>query len=296
MTRENFLTSYQQQIEAALERVLPPADRAPCRLHEAMRYSALAPGKRIRPVLVYATGAAFGAALRQLDGSAVAVELIHAYSLIHDDLPAMDDDDLRRGRPTCHRAYDEATAILAGDALQALAFHVLAADRGAAISPARRLRMVEVLADASGSFGMAGGQAIDLGAVGKKIGLEELENMHRHKTGALIRASVKLGYLASGADDAPMEQKLDRYATCIGLAFQVQDDILDIEGSTEVLGKPQGSDEDRDKPTYPHLLGMAAAKATALRLCDEALECLQPLGSSGDNLRWIANYIVKRDR
>jgi geranylgeranyl pyrophosphate synthase len=296
MARDEFLTTYQQQIQTALDRWLPPADHEPSRLHDAMRYSVLAPGKRIRPVLVYATGEAFGAGLRQLDSSAVAVELIHAYSLIHDDLPAMDDDDLRRGRPTCHRAYDEATAILAGDALQALAFHVLATDRESAISAARRLRMIEVLAHGSGSYGMAGGQAIDLAAVGKKITLEQLENMHRHKTGALIRASVELGYLASGADDPQLEQRLERYATCIGLAFQVQDDILDVEGSTEVLGKPQGSDEDRDKPTYPNLLGMAEAKATALRLCDEALECLQPLGASGDNLRWIANYIVKRDR
>ncbi|MBI5618113.1 MAG: (2E,6E)-farnesyl diphosphate synthase [Gammaproteobacteria bacterium] len=296
MARDAILPTYQNQIKAALERWLPPSDREPCRLHEAMRYSTLAPGKRIRPVLVYATGEAFGSDLRRLDSSAVAVELIHAYSLIHDDLPAMDDDDLRRGRPTCHRAFDEATAILAGDALQALAFRVIAADRDSAISPARRLRMIEVLADASGSLGMAGGQAIDLAAVGQKISLEQLENMHRHKTGALIRASVELGYLASGADDAAIERKLERYATCIGLAFQVQDDILDVEGSTEVLGKPQGSDEDRDKPTYPNLLGMAEAKATAQRLCDEALACLESLGASGDNLRWIANYIVKRDR
>ena len=280
----------------ALERFLPPANQPPTRLHEAMRYAALAPGKRIRPVLAYATGEALGVSLALLDPAAAAVEFIHAYSLIHDDLPAMDDDDLRRGRPTCHRQFDEATAILAGDALQALAFEALLHDSARGLSDACRLAMVQVLAQASGSRGMAGGQALDLSAVGKKLSLAELENMHKHKTGALIRASVKLGLLASGSSDTDLDQRLERYATCIGLAFQVQDDILDVEGATEVIGKPQGSDADRDKPTYPNLLGTEQAKATARQLCDDAIACLAPLGARGETLAMIARFIVKRDR
>lgn len=294
-TLDQRLAPLRARADAALDRFLPRADEAPRRLHEAMRYAVLAPGKRIRPVLTYATGAALDVALEQLDPAAVAVELIHAYSLIHDDLPAMDDDDLRRGRPTCHRQFDEATAILAGDALQALAFESLL-DTRAALPAACRLAMVATLAEASGSRGMAGGQALDLGAVGKRLTLAELENMHKHKTGALIRASVRLGLLASGNDDGDLARGLDTYATCIGLAFQVQDDILDVEGATEVIGKPQGSDADRDKPTYPNLLGMDEAKATAKRLCDEALASLAPLGARGDTLAMIANFIVKRDR
>ena len=295
-TLEQRLAPLQARTNDALDRFLPPAGQAPQRLHEAMRYSVMAPGKRIRPVLTYATGAAFGVALEMLDPAAVAVELIHAYSLIHDDLPAMDDDDLRRGRPTCHRQFDEATAILAGDALQALAFESLLHDSARALPSACRLAMVQVLAHASGSHGMAGGQALDLSAVGKRLSLEQLENMHKHKTGALIRASVKLGLLASGSEDQDLDSRLERYATCIGLAFQVQDDILDVEGATEVIGKPQGSDADRDKPTYPNLLGMDEAKATARRLCDEAIESLAPLGPRGDTLRMIADFIVRRDR
>ena len=293
---EQHLAPLKTRADAALERALPAASQAPTRLHEAMRYAVLAPGKRIRPVLTYATGQALGVALDVLDAAAVAVELIHAYSLIHDDLPAMDDDDLRRGRPTCHRQFDEATAILAGDALQALAFESLLNKASAPLPSACRLAMVEVLAHASGSRGMAGGQALDLAAVGKTLTLDELENMHKHKTGALIRASVKLGLLASGNDDHDLEQRLERYATCIGLAFQVQDDILDVEGATEIIGKPQGSDADRDKPTYPNLLGMTAAKATARRLCEEAITSLAPLGARGATLAMIADFIVKRDR
>ena len=295
-TLEQRLAPLQARTNDALDRFLPPAGQAPQRLHEAMRYSVMAPGKRIRPVLTYATGAALGVALEMLDPAAVAVELIHAYSLIHDDLPAMDDDDLRRGRPTCHRQFDEATAILAGDALQALAFESLLHDSARALPGACRLAMVQVLAHASGSHGMAGGQALDLSAVGKRLSLEQLENMHKHKTGALIRASVKLGLLASGSEDQDLDSRFERYATCIGLAFQVQDDILDVEGATEVIGKPQGSDADRDKPTYPNLLGMDEAKATARRLCDEAIESLAPLGPRGDTLRMIADFIVRRDR
>ncbi len=296
MSLDATLTLYQAQISAALERALPAATLAPTRLHEAMRYAVLGPGKRVRPVLVYATGQVFGCPLARLDSSAVAVELIHAYSLVHDDLPAMDNDDLRRGRPTCHRAYDEATAILAGDALQALAFFVLANDRALDELGSRPLEMLRVLADASGSVGMAGGQAIDLAAVGQRISLPELETMHLHKTGALIRASVHLGYLAGGGNSTAHQARLDSYARNVGLAFQVQDDILDVEGATGTIGKPQGSDQDRDKPTYPNLLGMAAAKDTARRLCADAIDALDCFGSSADPLRSLAEYIVKRDR
>ena len=296
MNFDDLLKAHQTRAERALDRWLPAAAREPARLHEAMRYAVLGPGKRVRPVLVYATGQALEADLDLLDSSAAAVEFIHAYSLVHDDLPAMDDDDLRRGRPTCHRAYDEATAILAGDALQALAFHALANDERLRVPPQRRVEMLALLAEASGSLGMAGGQAIDLAAVGKKLTIETLENMHLHKTGALIRASVRLGFMAAGGVDAAAERALDVYARSIGLAFQVHDDILDVEGVTEVIGKPQGSDIDRDKPTYPNLLGMAEAKATARRLCDEAVDSLADFGVGADTLRELARYIVDRDR
>ncbi len=296
MTLESALARFQAQSEAALDHWLPALQSPPETLHAAMRYAVLGPGKRIRPVLVYATGEIFGTLPRELDSGAVAVELIHAYSLVHDDLPAMDNDDLRRGRPTCHRAFDEATAILAGDALQALAFHVLAADDRLTCSPETRLEMLKVLAIASGSLGMAGGQAIDLAAVGKQLTLDQLEMMHVYKTGALIRASVQLGFLASAQTDQDHAQRLDRYARSIGLAFQVQDDILDVEGTTETIGKPQGSDQNRDKPTYPNLLGMERAKATAAQLCRDAIEALDCFGASADTLRSIATYIVQRDR
>jgi farnesyl diphosphate synthase len=262
----------------------------------AMRHGVLAGGKRLRPFLVIESAALFGVHPESAVPAAAALELVHCYSLVHDDLPAMDDDDLRRGRPTCHRAFDEATAILAGDALQALACEVLALDPGLTVSAEQRLRMITVLAQSSGSVGMAGGQAIDLEAVGKKISLAELENMHLHKTGALIRASVRLGFLAGGGTDTALAERLDTYSRCIGLAFQVQDDILDVEGHTEVIGKPQGSDQDRDKPTYPNLLGMTEAKATAQRLCDEALNALAVFDERANTLRDLARYIVKRDR
>ena len=293
---DKILRAFQSEVDAALEDSLPPADREPTRLHEAMRYAALGPGKRIRPVLVYATGEAFNTPIARLHASAVAVELIHAYSLIHDDLPAMDDDDLRRGRPTCHKQFDEAIAILAGDALQALAFSVIAHDTRSQITPARQVEMLRALADASGSAGMAGGQAIDLASVGSQLTIGELEKMHLYKTGALIRVSVKLACLASGIDDLDVVTRLDRYAQCIGLAFQVHDDILDVEGETAIIGKPQGSDSEQNKPTYPQILGMQEAKDTAQRLCEEARECLVPLGPAADTLRKIASYIVSRDR
>jgi farnesyl diphosphate synthase len=290
------LQVYQACVESALDKWLPNPSIQPQHLHEAIRYAVLGDGKRIRPVLVYATGEAFGLELKNLDGPACAVEMIHAYSLIHDDLPAMDNDDLRRGRQTCHKAFDEATAILAGDALQALAFHVLAHDDAIIVEAKQRLRMIDILAQASGSRGMAGGQAIDLTSVGKKLSITELENMHIHKTGALIRASVELGALAMQNIDAESINKVSHYAKCIGLAFQIKDDILDIESDTETLGKPQGSDIERNKPTYPNLLGLTGAKEAAKQLQQEALDSLSSFNSQADPLRWVANYIVQRNK
>lgn len=287
---------YQSRVEAALEKWLPGTDVEPANLHEAMRYAVLGGGKRIRPVLVYASGEALGVALPGLDGPAVAVELIHAYSLIHDDLPAMDNDDLRRGRPTCHKAFDEATAILAGDAIQALAFHVLAHDPLIRVKAEQRIAMIDILATASGSLGMAGGQAIDLAAVGKKLDVRQLENMHNHKTGALIRASLELGALSQPECDPALFKKISEFGQCIGLAFQVQDDILDVEGDTQTLGKPQGSDMERNKPTYPKLLGLDGAKRVARELHAKAIKTLSGFDERADTLRQIADYIVERDK
>lgn len=296
MSCEARLQQYQRSVELALERWLPGADIQPHSLHEAMRYAVLGDGKRIRPVLVYATGEAFGVELDALDGPACAVEMIHAYSLIHDDLPAMDNDDLRRGRPTCHRAFDEATAILAGDALQALPFHILASDAAIQIDAERRLRMINALAIASGSRGMAGGQAIDLAAVGRALDIAALKNMHIHKTGALIRTSVELGALSSPDADSEQVERVCHYAHCVGLAFQVRDDILDIEGATEIIGKTQGADLARNKPTYPNLLGLEGAKQAANDLYNEALDSLAGFSAQADMLRWVADYIVNRNR
>jgi geranylgeranyl pyrophosphate synthase len=282
------------RVEHALAQWLPATDVIPERLHEAMRYVTLNGGKRIRPILVYATGTALGIPEQQLDGPACAVELIHAYSLVHDDLPAMDDDELRRGLPTCHIKYDEATAILAGDALQSLAFHILAHDETMATDAQSRLEMIDTLAIASGSRGMAGGQAIDLSSVGKELNVVELENMHIHKTGALIRASVKLAALSRSNVGLEVMDKLEHYAKCIGLAFQIRDDILDVESDTETLGKIQGADAVRNKPTYPSLIGLVKAKDMADDLVNQALESLQQLGNEADFLRDIARYIIER--
>ncbi len=291
-----FMAEGQARVEQALDRHLPPGATIPCDLHEAMRYAALGDGKRVRPVLVYAAGQAVGVPPERLDGPATAVELIHAYSLIHDDLPAMDDDDLRRGRPTCHRVFGEAVAILAGDALQSLAFQVLATDAGMAASPAARVEMIELLSRASGSRGMAGGQAMDLAATGQSsTSLAQLDDMHIHKTGALIRASVRLGALSGPAVDVEIASRLEHYAKCIGLAFQIRDDILDVEGETEVIGKTQGKDATQEKVTYPALLGLNEAKERARELQREALDTLDPLDHHADPLRWIANYIIDRD-
>lgn len=288
-------SGYQARIEQALERWLPRASTYPAHLHEAMRYAVLGGGKRIRPSLVYATGAALEVATDALDGPACAVELIHAYSLVHDDLPAMDDDDLRRGRPTLHKAFDEATAILAGDALQSLAFHVLATDAAMGVAASERLKMVDMLARAAGSRGMAGGQAIDLAAVGQELSLAELEAMHIHKTGALIRASVVLGALSQPTIDETCLTKLDHYAKCVGLAFQIRDDILDVEGETARLGKATGADQARAKPTYPALLGLAGARQRMTDLGSEALACLDAFGEHAAALRALCDYIVARD-
>ena len=291
---DDYLATCQHRVESALTRWLPPESAPPERLHEAMRYSVLAPGKRVRPVLVYAAGRAVGTPPEQLDGLACAVEMIHVYSLIHDDLPAMDDDDLRRGRPTCHRRYDEATAILAGDALQPLAFEIICRARDLQVPAEDRLAMVETLALASGSHGMAGGQAMDLAATGQPLALAELERLHTHKTGALIGASVNLGVLAAQNVADQVRDAIDRYATCLGLAFQIRDDVLDVSGSSETLGKTQGKDAAQEKTTYATLLGLAGAQRKADSLRQEALTALSDFGPDADPLRQLADYIVNR--
>ena len=292
---KEYLTICQSRVEQALEDRLPPAHILPRKLHQAMRYSTLDGGKRMRPMLTYCTGNVLGIAPEVLDGVACAVEFIHVYSLIHDDLPAMDDDDLRRGKATCHKQFDEATAILTGDALQALAFEVLAHDATMNASPEARLKMITTLAKASGSQGMVGGQAIDLESVGTKLSLPELENMHIHKTGALIRASVMMATLAKPDLDPAIASKLDHYAKCIGLSFQVKDDILDEESDTATLGKTQGKDKDNNKPTYPALLGLLGAKQKAQELHEKAIENLAYFGAEADLLRNLSLYIIQRD-
>ncbi|MCY1391344.1 Farnesyl diphosphate synthase [compost metagenome] len=293
-----MIATYQAECQARVNDALETLFLAPSveltRLYEAMRYSVMNGGKRVRPLLAYAACEALGGDAEQANGAACAVELIHAYSLVHDDLPAMDDDDLRRGQPTTHKKYDEACAILAGDGLQSLAFTALLDPRLSTQDERTRLAMVQVLAQAAGPAGMVGGQAIDLGSVGLKLDQKALEFMHRHKTGALIEASVTLGALASGrAEDAALKA-LQTYAKAIGLAFQVQDDILDVESDTATLGKRQGADIARDKPTYPALLGLDAAKAYALELRDQALQALRPFDAAAEPLRALARYIVER--
>ena len=285
------IAAYQARVEAALDARLPSASATPTRLHTAMRYSALAGGKRVRPALVYATGELLGVADAPLDAAAAAVEMIHVYSLIHDDLPAMDDDDLRRGRPTCHRQFDEATAILAGDALQVLAFESLAE---APASAAARVAMIRRLAAASGTQGMAGGQAIDLAAVGRSLSAAEVEQMHRRKTGALIEASVAIAAELCPHLDAARHDALARYAAAIGLAFQIVDDILDVEGDPQLLGTAVGADAAHRKPTYPAAAGLNAARARAAALHTEADRAIEPLGASAAMLAWLAAYIIER--
>jgi farnesyl diphosphate synthase len=287
-----WVSAHQSRIEDTLKRLLPQAEIAPQRLHAAMRYSVLEGGKRVRPLLAFAAGELSGAPVDRVEIAAAAVELIHAYSLVHDDMPCMDDDVLRRGKPTCHVEYDEATALLVGDALQSLAFQLLSEHR-LNEDAAKQLQMVKLLAIASGSRGMAGGQAIDLASVGKQLTLPELEQMHIHKTGALIRASILLGAHCGNLDQAQLD-KLDRYGKCIGLAFQVVDDVLDSEADTATLGKTAGKDANNDKPTYVTLLGVQAAKKMAAELHGDALDTLVEFGAAAQRLRELADFIVKR--
>lgn len=293
-----MIASYQAQSQARVNAALDGLFNAPGpelkRLYDAMRYSVMNGGKRVRPLLAYAACEALGGIPEDANGAACAVELIHAYSLVHDDLPAMDDDDLRRGQPTTHKAFDEACAILAGDGLQSLAFSALLDPALSSRDAETRLSMVRTLALAAGPAGMVGGQAIDLGSVGLKLDQTALEYMHRHKTGALIEASVRLGALASGHADQERLDALQVYARAVGLAFQVQDDILDVESDTATLGKRQGADIARDKPTYPALLGLPAAKGYALELRDQALDALNAFGEAAEPLRALARYIVER--
>jgi geranylgeranyl pyrophosphate synthase len=288
------MDAYRARIEQVLDRCLSLPDPGTERLREAMRYSTLGGGKRLRPALVYLTGESLGARLADLDAPAAAVELIHVYSLVHDDLPAMDDDDLRRGRPTCHKAFDEATAILVGDALQALAFTVLAEDASAVA--ATRLAMIRTLAHAAGTAGMAGGQAVDLAAVGQRLSVDAVENMHRRKTGALIKGSVLLGALGAGIQSGAEFQALELFGDEIGLAFQIQDDILDVEGDAAVLGKTTGADAALSKPTYPSTVGLPAARERALNLRDRAIQALSPLASRSAPLVELAQFVVNRIR
>ena len=284
----------QTRIESVLEQLLPRKDSQRSQLHAAIRYSSLNGGKRVRPLLVYATGEALNIEIENLDIIAAAIEMIHVYSLIHDDLPAMDDDDLRRGKATNHKAFDEATAILAGDALQAMAFNVLASSKKMTLSADIRLRLISELSSAAGSLGMVGGQAIDLASVNQSLTLEQLEQMHHAKTGALICASV---LMPAYCDPLLSEQKivqLTQFANCIGLAFQVQDDILDIESDTETLGKTQGSDIAANKPTYPSIIGLKASKQKLQDLYQTAMHSLDEFGDSAQSLKQLARFIVKR--
>jgi farnesyl diphosphate synthase len=287
-----WMQACQARMEAALGAVLPPARIAPQRLHDAMRYAVLGGGKRVRPLLAFAAGEVTGGDPDRVQYAAAAVELIHAYSLVHDDMPAMDDDALRRGKPTVHVEFDEATALLVGDALQSLAFDTLAS-KSLADDPATQLKMVQLLAQASGSRGMAGGQAIDLASVGKPLTLPELEFMHIHKTGALIRAAVLLGAHCGRADD-DVTAALDHYAKCIGLAFQVVDDVLDAEAPTATLGKTAGKDAASNKPTYVSLLGVARAKELAEELRTDAHAALDGLDAPAERLRQLADFVVER--
>lgn len=288
-----ILDLYAGRVNQQLENWLPAASEPPAVLHEAMHYAVLGEGKRIRPVLVYATGEALDVPVERLDAPACAVELVHSYSLIHDDLPAMDDDDLRRGRPTCHNAFGEANAILAGDALQALAFSVLANDP--ANSPERRVRMAQLLGEAAGSQGMVGGQAIDLASVNKPLDESELKRMHRLKTGALIKSCVLMAVTASEASTPEVYERFARFADGIGLLFQIRDDILDIQSETEVLGKPQGSDAAQNKPTYPSTVGLEQAENTAEELLRQACQEINQMDYEWATLYAVSQYIIRRN-
>lgn len=288
------IADYQERIDNALQQNLPSPDAADTRLQAAMHYAVTNGGKRVRPILVYATGRALGLPLGRLDVPACAVEMMHAYSLVHDDLPAMDDDDLRRGKPTVHKQFDEAIAILAGDALQALAFTLLAANPDPVLSDTSKLRMLITLGEASGANGMAAGQAIDLESVGRQLDLAALENMHRHKTGALIRGSVILAAMTAQLNDDALLKRLDAYATAVGLSFQIVDDILDVTSDTETLGKTQGADMALNKPTYPALLGLDGAREHARKTHEASLSHLDGLGEQFDELRELSAFVLER--
>lgn len=288
------LQPIQERMSRLLQENLDALGIVEPRLAEAMHYGVMNGGKRLRPYLIYATMDALGADHQLADTSAVAMEMVHSYSLVHDDLPSMDDDDLRRGKPTCHIAFDEATAILAGDALSNSAFELLSDAPG--LSDSQRLRLIRALSNAAGAAGMVGGQSIDTSHVGKTMTIEQLEKMHGFKTGALIRASVLMGAICALPEPAPaLNDALDHYARAVGLAFQVQDDILDIEGDTATLGKQQGADEALNKPTYPGLLGLEGAKAKAQELVDEALAALKVLPGDTSTLADLARYIIERN-
>ncbi len=287
-----WMAAHQSAFEGVLENLLPQGDIAPVRLHQAMRYSGLDGGKRVRPLLAFAAGELASADVARVNIAAAAVELIHAYSLVHDDMPCMDDDVLRRGKPTCHVQYDEATALLVGDSLQSLAFQLLA-EHELCDSAATQLAMIRLLAEASGSRGMAGGQAIDLASVGKQLTLPELEFMHIHKTGALIRAAVLLGAQCGKASPDQLAS-LDRFGKCVGLAFQVVDDVLDASEDTATLGKTAGKDAEFGKPTYVSLLGLQEARKMAESLHLEAFEALSGFGPEAGRLRELADFIVLR--
>lgn len=282
------------RINRVLERCLSSADAGPQRLYEAMRYSVLGEGKRLRPLLVYASGMSIGINLAKLDSIAAAIELVHAYSLVHDDLPAMDDDDLRRGRPTTHIKFDEATAILVGDALQALAFEILVTDQCWEDASDISCKLIECLTKASGPSGMAGGQAMDLAAAGQYVSADELDEMYARKTGRLIRASVTMPLLCTADSSPETTAALDTFAAKIGLAFQVKDDLLEVEGTTESIGKPQNSDQRNAKPTYPAVIGVDGSRRRLDRLYAEAMESLQRFGPQAEPLRWLCHYVVNR--
>jgi len=289
MLPEADRTRWLQRVEAQLEAALPPTARPPARLHAAMRHAVLGGGKRMRPLLVYAAGAATGADETLLDAPAAAVELVHAFSLVHDDLPAMDDDALRRGQPTVHVAFDEATAILAGDALQSLAFALLAK---APAEATLRVGWLSALADATGAAGMCGGQALDMDATGRRLEPQALAHLHSLKTGALIRACVRMGALAGGAD-ADLLAKLDAYAAALGLAFQIRDDLLDIEADSAQLGKTAGKDQAQDKSTYPSLLGMDGARAELDQQSQRMADALAGMAQAGA-LRSLGRFAAQR--
>lgn len=291
---QEALTSLQQRSNQQLERWLDTLPHQQQSLIDAMRYGLLLGGKRARPFLVYITGQMLGCSLEQLDTPAAAIECIHAYSLIHDDLPAMDDDELRRGQPTCHIKFDEATAILTGDALQTLSFTILAEGQLSPEAEAQRIMMVKVLAEASGAAGMCMGQALDLAAENRVVSLQELEEIHRNKTGALMKCAIRMGALAAGEKGIEVLPLLDKYADAIGLAFQVQDDILDVISDTETLGKPQGSDQELNKSTYPALLGLEGAINKAHTLLKEALQALDAIPYNTELLEEFARYVIER--